>query len=210
MDKIEINKIIRTKRRRTIALIIGPDATLTIRAPIRTPIDYIEQLVSKKISWIRRKIQEIRLRPTASAKEFVSGESFLFLGKPYKLSFSHYTQTPVDFRGCFIIAQKNQSHARQLLTQWYKKQATQKIAERVEWYSRTLGLTYRAVNITDARKRWASCTQKGNLNFTWRLIMAPLSIIDYVVVHELAHLEVKNHSGEFWNKIKTAFQSCPN
>ena len=205
MDKIEIHKIIRTKRRRTIALIIGPDATLTVRAPIRTPVEYIEQLVSKKISWIKRKIREVRSRPTVPGKEFVTGESFLFLGKPYKLSFSKNTQTPLDFRGGFVIAQEYQPHAKQLLTDWYKKRGREKITERVEWYSRSLGLKCRTINITAAKKRWGSCTADGNLNFSWRLIMAPLSIVDYAVVHELAHLEEKNHSKKFWNKIRTIF-----
>jgi len=205
MDKIEIHKIIRTKRRRTIALIIGPDATLTVRAPIRTPVEYIEQLVSKKISWIKRKMREVRLRPTFPGKEFVTGESFLFLGRPYKLSFLKNTQTPLDFHGGFVIAQDSQPRAKQLLIDWYKKQAREKIAERVEWFSRTLGSKYRTVNITAAKKRWGSCSANGSLNFSWRLIMAPLSIVDYVVVHELAHLEEKNHSKKFWNKIRTVF-----
>jgi len=204
MDKVEIHKIIRTKRR-TIALIIGADATLTVRAPIGTPLDYIEQLVSKKMSWIKHKIRQAHLRPIVPVKEFVNGESFLFLGKPYKLSFGKNPRSPLEFRGGFIIGQENRPHAKKLLIDWYKKQARQKITERVEWYSRILGLRYQTVNITEARKRWGSCNVDGNLNFSWRLIMAPLSIVDYVVAHELAHLEEKNHSKRFWNKIRTIF-----
>jgi predicted metal-dependent hydrolase len=192
-------------RRRTIALIIGPDATLTVRAPSQTPLDYIEQLVSKKISWINRKMQEVRLCPTVPGKEFVTGESFLFLGRPYKLSFSKHTQTPLDFHGGFVIARDSQTRAKQLLIDWYKKRAREKITERVEWYSRVLGSKYRTVNITAAKKRWGSCSANGNLNFSWRLIMAPLLIVDYVVVHELVHLEEKNHSKRFWNRIRTMF-----
>ncbi len=205
MEKIEIHKIIRTKRRRTIALIVGADATLTVRAPLHTPLDYIERLVKKKISWIKAKIREIRMQPNAFGKEFVPGESFLFLGQPYRLRFSDDTQARVDFRDGFIVAQKYQSHAKKLLTEWYKYQARKRIGERVEWYARVLGLKYQTVKITGAQNRWGSCSPDNNLNFSWRLIMAPLSVVDYVVVHELTHLQERNHSKGFWNRIRDVF-----
>ncbi len=87
-------------------------------------------------------------------------------------------------------------------TNWYKERAYEKIKERVEFYAQKRGLKYNRVNITSAEKRWGSCSAKGNLNFSWRLIMAPLPVVDYVVVHELVHLIEKNHSKEFWKKVK--------
>lgn len=70
--------------------------------------------------------------------------------------------------------------------QWYKNEAQKVIQERVEYYSQLTGIKYKSVTITDAKRRWGSCGPKGSLNFTWRLVMAPLRVIDYVVVHELA------------------------
>ncbi|MBI4687875.1 MAG: M48 family metallopeptidase [Nitrospirae bacterium] len=76
------------------------------------------------------------------------------------------------------------------------------MSERVSWYSSLSGLKYNRVKISDAQKRWGSCSAKGNLNFSWRLIMSPIRVIDYVVIHELAHLEERNHSKKCWNKVK--------
>jgi len=85
---------------------------------------------------------------------------------------------------------------------WYKERAYEKISERVQWYALKNGFQYNKIKITQAQKRWGSCSSKGNLNFSWRLIMAPLPVVDYVVVHELAHLVEKNHSKAFWSKVK--------
>ncbi|MBE3127600.1 MAG: M48 family metallopeptidase, partial [Candidatus Atribacteria bacterium] len=84
---------------------------------------------------------------------------------------------------------------------WYKRRAYETISRRVRLYAQKRGFKYNKINITNARKRWGSCSHQGNLSFTWRLTMAPLPIIDSVVVHELVHLELKNHSKAFWNKV---------
>jgi hypothetical protein len=80
--------------------------------------------------------------------------------------------------------------------------AYEKISERVEWYAKMRGFKYNKINITNAQRKWGSCSYLGNLNFPWRLVMAPLSVIDYVVAHELVHLEDKSHSKSFWTKVK--------
>jgi predicted metal-dependent hydrolase len=92
--------------------------------------------------------------------------------------------------------------AREVFIEWYKKAAYEKILERVEWYLQKTGLKYKEVKITNAQKRWGSCSHSGNLNFPWKLVMAPLPVIDYIVIHELVHLEVKNHTRTFWTKVK--------
>jgi len=89
---------------------------------------------------------------------------------------------------------------------WYKQEAQRKISERVEWHARRFGLAVGTVRITDAQKRWGSCSQNNNLNFSWRLIMAPLRVVDYVVIHELAHTVERSHSRAFWRKVA---MMCP-
>ncbi len=202
MTEIKIDKIIRSKRR-TIALEVARDATLIVRAPYRTPLDFIEKVVFKKRFWIKEKQEFVRDRcKKVIPKEFVSGEGFLYLGDMYKLEFVDVMNMPIVFDSSFKIARKNYYMAKEILITWYKAQAYQKISERVNWHSSLSGLKYNKIKLSDAQKRWGSCSAKGNLNFSWRLIMAPLRVIDYVVVHELAHLEEKNHSKRFWNKIK--------
>ncbi|MBI5042923.1 MAG: M48 family metallopeptidase [Nitrospirae bacterium] len=202
MTEIKINKLIRSKRR-TIALEIAQDASLIVRAPYRTPLDFIEKIVFKKRFWIKEKQEFVRDRYTKIApKEFISGECFLYLGDMYKLEIVDPLHTPIVFNKGFHISRKNLNTAKEILIAWYKEQAYQKISERAIWHSSLSGLKYNKIRISNAQRRWGSCSAKGNLNFSWRLIMAPLNVINYVVVHELAHLEENNHSKRFWNKVK--------
>jgi len=200
--KIEIEKIIRSKRK-TIALQITDDATLIVRAPFGVSEQIIKNIVAKHAHWIKKKREEILSRdPKFVKKEFVNGEGFLYLGKYYKLTIVERQDEPLVFKNGFFLSKAYLPIAREVFVNWYKKKAYEKISERVEWYAKKRGFKYNKINITNAQKRWGSCSPKGNLNFSWRLIMAPLPVIDYVVVHELVHLEEKNHTKSFWEKVK--------
>ncbi|MEK6681774.1 MAG: SprT family zinc-dependent metalloprotease [Nitrospirota bacterium] len=205
MSEIKIDKIIRSYRR-TLGLEIRSDTTLVVRAPMNASMHLIEKVVHKKSAWIKRKQVEIKKRLEAIApRGYVNGEGFLYLGNTHRLYIVDHSDEPLTFNGDFYLSGKYMEHARNIFIDWYRKQAHQKISERVSWYSSLAGLKYNKINITSAQKRWGSCSYKGNLSFSWRLIMAPLRVIDYVVVHELAHLEEKNHSKQFWKKVKTIF-----
>lgn len=202
MINIKIDKIIRSKRR-TLAFEVTRDARLIVRAPERTPLDFIEKIVFKKHFWIHNK-QKLAKETyhQVQPKEFVNGEGFLYLGNTYRLYIVDESNPPVLLEQEFRLSREYLPKARELFIDWYKKQAEQKIKERVDWYSNLFGFKYNRFSITNAQKRWGSCSAKDNLHFSWRLIMAPLSVIDYVVVHELVHVERKNHSQEFWKRIK--------
>ncbi len=199
-----VYKLIRSKRR-TIALMIAADATLVVRAPAHTPLDIIERFVGKNADWIRRAVARLRQRPQAGKKEFVSGETFFFLGKPCQLEVQNNTLEPLQWNDGFILNEKERCRGRVLFIAWYKNEAKKIIAARVEWWARRFGLAYTSVNITCANRRWGSCSPTDRLNFSWRLVMAPISVIDYVVVHELAHIAHRNHSRRFWNKVNAMY-----
>ena len=93
-------------------------------------------------------------------------------------------------------------NARDHLECWYKSQALDYITKKVEYYAQSNGLKYRSIRINDAATRWGSCGYKDTLNFTWRLIMAPARVVDYVIIHELMHLKQKNHSRKFWAEVR--------
>lgn len=206
MDSVRVHKVVRSKRR-TIALVVGADATLTVRAPISTSLEYIEDLVRRKMMWINKQIREVQSRPVARDKKFVNGESFFYLGDPYKLRVVSNANAPLLFRKEFVLSREYYGEARNLLTTWYREQAARIIAERVVWYALRAGIEVRTVRITDARKRWGSCGRDNQLNFSWRLILAPLKVVDYIVVHELAHIREKNHSKTFWRKVAVMYPS---
>lgn len=200
--EIKIDKIIRSKRK-TFALEIKQDATLIVRAPEYASAEAIQRVVYKKRFWIREKQEFMRRKyRKITPKEFVNGEGFLYLGKFHKLNIVDNAKSPLNFNGVFELSRDHIQQAKELLIDWYKEQAYTKISERISWYSSISGLSYNRISITDAQKRWGSCSPGGNLNYSWRLIMAPLRVVDYVVVHELAHLEEKNHSDKFWSKLR--------
>jgi predicted metal-dependent hydrolase len=204
MAKIRPYKLLRSKRR-TIALAVTADATLIVKAPMSTPLEYIERLIARKFKWIQKAIARVESRPHPTPHEYVEGESFLYLGKSYKLNIAKNAKEKISFKSGFILSGKEKRHARTLLINWYKKEAKTKVTQRVEWSARRSGISFKSIKITSANKRWGSCSTVGNLNFSWRLIMAPLPVIDYVVCHELAHLEHKNHSKVFWDRVKVMY-----
>ena len=199
---MKIDQIIRT-RRKTFALIVQRDGSLVVRAPLRASDKQIGDLVQEKEKWIIAK-QEAARRMYANTrpKEFVNGEGFLYLGKSYKLAIVDGNQPALSLSDQFYLTKSALPHAEAVFKAWYKQRAKQIISERAAWYAAQNGFVYQRVNITGARTRWGSCGRRGTLNFTWRLIMAPLRVIDYVVIHELAHLKQKNHSKVYWNEVK--------
>ncbi|MCX5751122.1 MAG: SprT family zinc-dependent metalloprotease [Candidatus Saganbacteria bacterium] len=202
MTTPKIHKLIRSKRR-TIALEITEEATLVVRAPKRAPLEFIEQFVQDKMWWINKHLQSAKEKQQkAGPKQFINGEEFLFLGNKYELIVTEKGPARLSFDGTFQLLSKKLDKARDLFAKWYKKQAEYKLQERAVYYSEVSGLKYGKIKLNSAKKRWGSCTPQGNLNFCWRLIMAPLSVIDYVVVHELSHLAHRNHSRRFWKKVE--------
>jgi len=198
MNEIKIDKIIRS-RRRTISLSVSADATLVVRAPHWVSLGYIKSLIFKKRFWIDKKRQQILRRGPVLAKEFTEGEEFFYLGEKYKLRIRDCEEIklidelyfPAKYLG---IAQAKMIH-------WYKRKAREIVARRVEWYSESSGWKFKSLSITGALRRWGSCSSKDSLNFSFRIAMVPPEVIDYIVVHELAHIPEKNHSASFWNKV---------
>lgn len=200
-DDIKIAQIIRSKRR-TISLEVKLDGSLIVRAPIITPRGQIEELVKSKERWIRKKQELLKQQSLeVPAKKFVPGEQFLYLGEPYTLEVVNEQADPLVLKDKFYLTANSQKNAQLVFANWYRKQASLVIKELVVNRAQENGFEYTRIGITSARTRWGSCGPKGSLNFTWRLIMAPREVIDYVVVHELVHLQVRNHSKAFWGEV---------
>lgn len=196
-----INKIIRTKRR-TIALMVERDGSLTVRAPMRAKEETIHQFVKKKEKWILKKQAHVKAYyPPFVQKEYVNGEGFWFLGQIHKLQIVDEKKPNLYLNGNFRLAKTALPKADAVFEKWYRKQAYQVMSGRVQWYAAKHGYQYEQIKITSARTRWGSCNSRGTLSFTWRLVMAPMPVIDYVVLHELVHLQVKNHSKKFWSRV---------
>lgn len=196
---MEIAQIIRT-RRKTVALIIQRDGSLLVRAPIGFSDRMIMELVRKKEKWIRGKQEQARIaRPTP--KLFAEGEEFLYLGRLYRLAIVERQRPALRLGEQFTLARAALPKARGAFKAWYARQAKQVITARAELLAARHGFAHTRIKITSARTRWGSCGRNGSLNFSWRLVMAPPDVIDYVVIHELVHIKVRNHSRVFWNQV---------
>lgn len=200
--EIQIDRLIRS-RRKTISLEVRPDGSLIVRAPMLTIPGQIEALVKRKQSWIREKRAFVYRRSLEiPAKDFSTGEEFLYLGNSYLLEIVPDQEKPLLLRDKFYLSNLASNAAKRVFEAWYKGRASQVIQERVDMFARKNGFTYKRIRITRAKTRWGSCGPQGSLNFTYRLVMAPLEIIDYVVIHELVHLKVRSHSKTFWSDVE--------
>lgn len=202
---IEINKLVRAKRR-TIALILERDGSLTVRAPKRATLQDIHGFIAEKTDWILRSREKLKAIVTRPKKEYVDGERFLFLGDEYELRLVPPQRPALKLEGGFTLSASTRERGERMFTQWYKTQALTVFTERVNHYAALHRFELKQVKVNSAKTRWGSCTSTGTINFTWRLVMAPLEVIDYVVLHELAHLKVKNHSPRFWKLVE---KICP-
>lgn len=201
MEEIPVEKIIRS-RRRTIALEVTPAATVIVRAPLRTSAEYIEEIIQKKRSWILRKMDEVKRRPLSPHHEYAEGELFLFLGRSYPLHIVENGNITIERSDRLNVSRTLIPDIRNQLKHWYKEEAHKEIKARCMWFSLQTCHVPVTIRITDARQRWGSCTHKGGLSFSWRLIQAPPEIVDYVVVHELVHIDQPDHSKKFWAKVR--------
>ncbi|OGC05763.1 hypothetical protein A3H38_03935 [candidate division WOR-1 bacterium RIFCSPLOWO2_02_FULL_46_20] len=135
----------------------------------------------------------------------VAPDAALIVRTPHNVSRT-YIQSIIFKKRNWILKKQREIRQRMPLIQQYSvaeywEQACSTIIKRVDHYCVTTGLKYRKFSLSRARRRWGSCSQSGNVRFNWRLILVPLPVIDYVVVHELMHLVVKNHSKKFWRKV---------
>ena len=194
------------KRRKTISLHIKEDGKIVIYTPYCTPKWEIEKFIEEKESWIIGKISEREKRTKEVEKTFLPGEKFLYLGEGYPLEIQESSNrgAPLTLAfGKFILSHDRIGEARDLFCHWYKKEAKEKITERVDHYGNRFQLLPEGIKITSARSRWGSCSRDNRLSFSWRIIMASLTIIDYVLIHELVHIREKNHSQKFWNYLES-------
>ncbi len=179
---------------------VTPEKELVVRAPRRMSDGEIEKLIIEKKKWIRKKYRQMG---KADIKKFVEGEEFLYLGNLYRLHYIDKEISGVFFNDGFYISKPNQNKAKQLMIDWYKTRALDWLEKRVEKYRPLIDCRVNKVKVSWAKKRWGSYSQKSkNINFNWRIVMAPLAVIDYLVVHELVHSEQPNHSKKFWRRVE--------
>ena len=201
-----------TRRRKTVEIAVDLVDGVLVAAPASATTDELDNFVRRRAPWILRRLAERDGGGSIPKREWVTGETLLYLGRQYRLRFvDHDGLTPAVVRlsGRWLEVPQprceDKSEERQGIIQaverWYRQHAETKLKQRVELYACRLGVRPKRILVRSQTKRWASCGPDGALRFNWRIIMAPLSLVDYVVIHELCHLRHASHDGRFWQCV---------
>lgn len=191
--------------RKTIAIYIERDGSVSVRAPFAVSDDRVAAVVRAKQRWIyRTQARWVELNPKAGpGKEFVSGETIYFLGQPHRLDFRDDMHVPLEHVGdIFAVRRCEQPHTEALLKEYYRQEGLRRLPGLVALHAASMALAPCAVRVLELGHRWASCSERGTLNFNWKALAVPLDVLHYLVVHELAHLQHRDHSARFWRVIE--------
>lgn len=194
--------------RRTTDIVIERDGRVVVRPPAQCTPEQVDAVVASKRLWIYRNLAEWKdLNATAVTREWVNGETFLYLGGAYRLTLvSEQDQTLKLKDGRFrlrrnVVEQGGTDAARKAFEKFYTDKAQQRFEDRVAFYAPKVGVEVHKVRVKEMGYRWGSCGRNGTMNFHWKCMMAPPKIIDYFTVHELCHLHHRDHTGAFWNEV---------
>jgi predicted metal-dependent hydrolase len=196
----------RSPRRRTLGLTVDRGGELVLHAPESAPEAELAQWARSKLLWVHRKLAlKDEAAPRVREPEFVTGETFRYLGRAYRLVLAAAQGEPLRFDGRrFHLRRDARDGAAELFRRWYIAAGTPWISKRTALLSRKLGCRPAGVEVRDLGFRWGSCGRSRSLFFNWRLLQLPVRLLDYVIVHELEHLAQPHHGPEFWSALDRA------
>ena len=196
----------RSPRRKTLGLTVDRGGELIISAPPDLADSVLGEFVREKRFWLYTKIAEKEAREQpVTGKEFVTGEGFPYLGRSYRLLLVGDQDVPLKLdAGRFKLARPLVPDGRDHFIRWYTDHARPWLSRRVQEWAPRMGVNPQGIEVRDLGFRWGSCGQAGVVNFHWATILVPGSVVDYVIVHELAHLIEPNHTPEFWLRVGRA------
>lgn len=194
--------------RKTTDIVIERNGEICVRPPIDFTPEQIDAVVESKRMWIYRNLAEWKdLNASSVVREWVNGETFLYLGRTYRLALVSEQNCALqlkDGRFCLsraIIEEGGFIAAQKAFELYFSEKGQQRFSDRVKYFAPKVNVSVKSLKIKDMGYRWASCGATGNLNFHWKCMMAPPKIIDYIVVHELCHLHHRDHNIAFWNEV---------
>lgn len=199
----------RSNKRRSIGLRID-DRGLTVNAPLRTSERWLHSVLQEKAHWVIDKLDNWQAKKPAPP-QWVDGETILYRGETFTLRIIHSLfDAPPQLHGIQLIVNisktDNPLAIEKIIMHWYRREALQLFTECVDHFAPLMNVVPREIKLSAARTQWGSCTTRGTVRLNWQLIKMPLHLIDYVVVHELAHLIEMNHSAAFWRVVG---EVCP-
>ena len=203
--------IFRSRRRLTVSIAVDARAGVLVTAPEAAAVSRLDELVRNKALWILERLRRKRELPTpVPAKELVSGAACRYLGRQYRLQVEHRADdAAVRLRGSWLLvsvppnlpAMQEAGRTRDALVAWYRQRAAEYLTAKVQTLATKVGVVPAKVIITDPPKRWGSAAKDGTLRLNWRIVQAPMPLVEYVVVHELTHLTYPDHGRDFWAQV---------
>ncbi|HUJ74412.1 MAG TPA: SprT family zinc-dependent metalloprotease [bacterium] len=199
----------RSTRRRTVAISIHPEQGMVVYSPARLSGKGLEAMLLQKSAWILSKTQEAeQARAIQQTPRWHQGASVPYQGEWYTLRLAEEDPgmgVRLDGNSLLVplpgAAPHSPEQVRHLVVSWYKREAAEVLGQRVEHFQELVRAKPTSLRVKEQKRRWGSCSPQGGLNFNWRLILAPPLVLDYVVVHELCHLHLLNHSRQFWELV---------
>lgn len=201
-------RIIRSPRKKTMHIVIERNGSVSVQVPESLEDEKIAAILQTKEYEIHKKLTYWReLNDRHIERQFLSGQSFLYLGKNYNLQVVEGQKKSLLLKGGKFLLGATVKNPRKAFVNFYKQQTKLKLDERMKLFENAVKSLPASISIRELPTRWASCTPDRKIYFNWRCIMAPLPVFDYLIIHELVHMEFPNHSRQFWDKVSSI---CPN
>lgn len=203
----------RSFKAKNVRFLVREEHGLEVVVPEGYPLRNIEELLTQKQKWILEKLGEIEenaIKRQAAQDDTLS--NIRYLGKAYPVVVILDSASPIrvefsEEKALLTLPQNREELLRQVIDAWYRWAAKSLFTERASFWAEKMHVAYQNIFIRNQKTRWGSCSVKKNLSFNMRIIMAPLEVVDYIIIHELAHLKEMNHSKKFWQVVE---EFCPN
>lgn len=198
------------RKRKTMSIELNLEGKVRVISPMNIKTETILEVVEKKAKWICRKQDELTIKKSLKViNKYINGETYLYLGNNYTLDLCSDEEVKlpkviISNNTIQIIYKEVSSETvRGILELWYRMKTLEIVTKRVSNYERYFVTSPKDLKVKEQKRRWASCTYDNRILFNWRISMAPIEVIDYIVVHEMCHMDFKDHSSNFWNRVKS-------
>ncbi len=195
----------RTNRLKTVSLKVK-NQEVVLSVPKFVTDSEIDNIIERKINWIRNKLAIEKTNSFNIKRKYENGEKFLYFGSEYSLKIKHYNSDNVYLdNNSMIVEVKNNSkavHIRNILNNWYIAESKKYLIKTTNYYEVLIGVSVNKLIFGKYKSKWGSCNSKKTISYDWRIIMAPLEVIHYLIIHELCHIKHLNHSNDFWKTVE--------
>lgn len=199
-------------KRKSVSILIPIEGYIVIKAPKTLTKAKINELIAEKSKWIISKIKlnETKQQNKREISNLENGK-LVYMGQVCDIHFGSQSNYVLEYReGVFYTPFKSPDEIRSFVIEWYKQNAKYYLKNRTAFIASKYNFRYKSVKINSATSRWGSCSSDNSINYSWKLLQAPPEVIDYVVIHELVHTIIKDHSSKFWATVGKIYPDYPN